>query len=302
MKAGLKRIEATLHDLVSRGTGTEEISSTNKQSPSFRISTPSTEEAPATDKPLVEVETSPSDAKSHNFIHQLPGQGFSRENEECNVPNLPKFKLPNFTNHRNGANPALATNLLKEIYDIVAGWQVELQQVLKQIQDIYLEGPIVNGWLESHPSPAATEEHDPTPEEPSLTATLRHCEVDQLMSYVEEICAAQPKAPKQAAVRETLPWNDRATATSTQGTARVERLSSNFVSKAVAPEYNLCGLDSAGQIWTRPCPPEQVASVSMAIARYQKLRQFLARKQYLETRLSQLAETLILLHSHIQAE
>jgi hypothetical protein len=288
MKAGLKRIEATLHDLVSRGTGTEEINSTNKQSPSFRISTPSSEEAPPTDKPLVEVDTSPSDPKSHNFIHQLPGQGFSRENEECNVPNLPKFKLPNFTNHRNSANPALATNLLKEIYDIVAGWQVELQQVLKQIQDVYLEGPIVNGWLESHPSPAATEEHDTIPEESTLTATLRHCEVDQLMNYVEEICAAQAKVPKQAAVRETLPWNDRA--------------SSNFVNKAVAPEYNLCGLDSAGQVWTRPCPPEQVASVSMAIARYQKLRQFLARKQYLETRLSQLAETLILLHSHIQAE
>ncbi len=38
----------------------------------------------------------------------------------------------------------------------------------------------------------------------------------------------------------------------------------------------------------------------MAIARYQKLRQLLGRKQHLETRLSQLAETLVILHSHIQ--
>lgn len=267
MKAGLKRIEATLHDLGSRGTTSEETSGINKQSPSFRISAPSIEEASTTDEPL-EIE----EPKSDNFIHQLPGQGFSPESQEYQVPNLPKFKLPNFTSHRNSANPALATNLLKEIYDIVAGWQVELQQVLKQIQDIYLEGPIVNGWLESHASPTVEDTHTTISEETTLTAALRHCEVDQLMNYVEEICAAKAKAPKQADVNKAT------------------------------PEYNLCGLDSAGKAWTRPCPSEQVASVSMAIARYQKLRQFLARKQYLETRLGQLAETLILLHSHIQAE
>jgi hypothetical protein len=278
MKAGLKRIEATLHDLVNRSVTSGEISSSSKQSPSFRISTPPSEEALPTDKPVdIEVDTSQPDPdpdqKADNFVHQLSEQGFSQENEECNIPNLPKFKLPNFTSHRNSANPALATNLLKEIYDIVTGWQIELQQVLKQIQDIYLEGPIVNGWLESHPTPTEKTTHTTTiSEETTLTATLRHCEVDQLMNYVEEICATKAKTPKQAAVNKGV------------------------------TEYSLCGLDTAGKVWTRPCPPEQVASVSVAIARYQKLRQFLTRKQYLETRLSQLAETLILLHSHIQAE
>lgn len=274
MKAGLKRIEATLHNLGSRNVSSGEINPSSKQSPSFEISVPPSEETLSTDKPAdVDVDAPQSESQENNFVPQLPGQGFSGENEECNIPNLPKFKLPNFSSHRNSANPALATNLLKEIYDIVAGWQIELKQVLKQIQDIYLEGPIVNGWLESHPSPSEKTTNTTVSEETTLTATLRHCEVDELMNYVEEICANKAKTPKSATANKT-----------------------------VVTGYNLCGLDAAGKVWTRPCPPEQVASVSIAIARYQKLRQFLSRKQYLETRLSQLAETLILLHSHIQAE
>lgn len=55
-------------------------------------------------------------------------------------------------------------------------------------------------------------------------------------------------------------------------------------------------------MWTRPCPSEQVAGISMAIARYQKLRQLLGRKQYLELRLNQLAETLVMLHGHIKEQ
>lgn len=55
--------------------------------------------------------------------------------------------------------------------------------------------------------------------------------------------------------------------------------------------YRLCGLDASGQKWSRPCPVEQLASVSLAIARYQKLQQLLERKQYLETRLNQMQES-----------
>ncbi|HEY9653359.1 MAG TPA: hypothetical protein V6C95_22050, partial [Coleofasciculaceae cyanobacterium] len=66
--------------------------------------------------------------------------------------------------------------------------------------------------------------------------------------------------------------------------------------------YRLCGLDGAGQFWSRPCPADQVPSVSLAIARHQKLRQLLSRKQDLETRLSQLAETLVVMHSHLSNE
>jgi hypothetical protein len=148
--------------------------------------------------------------------------------------------------------------VLQEIQEIAAGWQAELHKIVRQIQDLYLQGPIVNGWLESH-------EKDPQPE---ATATLRHAEVDRLMDYVEEICEAQKQ----------------------------------HKSESKPTGYRLCGLDGNGEVWSRPCPPEQVASVSMAIARYQQLRQFLGRKQKLENRLNQLAETLVVLHGHIKQQ
>jgi hypothetical protein len=75
---------------------------------------------------------------------------------------------------------------------------------------------------------------------------------------------------------------------------------SRFSNPAPRSSYRLCGVDEAGQFWSRPCPPEQVASVRMAIARYQKLQQFLEHKQALETRLHHLAETLLVLQQHLQ--
>lgn len=64
--------------------------------------------------------------------------------------------------------------------------------------------------------------------------------------------------------------------------------------------YRLCGLGTDGQLWSRPCPLEQVPQVSLAIARHQKLRQLLARKQHLENRLNQLSQTLVELHGQLQ--
>lgn len=260
MKPGIKRIEATLHDLDHRGT--TQSAESNVPAPlkpsslSFRIgATPPDEAATLTQQEEVTKSTEVEDI----FIHHDSVQTFSTSCEfDCKTPNLPKFKTPNFTSHRNAANPALSMNLLQEIQQIVEGWQVELQTIVRQIQDIYLEGPIVNGWLESQTSESTTG-----------TATLRHAEVDQLMNYVEEICNTQTK------------------------TALKDGHSTG---------YQLCGLDAAGKVWTRPCPPDQVASVSMAIARYQKLRQLLTRKQSLETRLGQLAETLVMLHAHLNSQ
>ena len=73
----------------------------------------------------------------------------SRSDSEITL-SLPRVATSGFTTHRNAANPALAVNLLKEIEALVSGWQGELQQILKQIQDIYLDGAIVDGWLESY--------------------------------------------------------------------------------------------------------------------------------------------------------
>ncbi|BAY39626.1 hypothetical protein NIES2111_40020 [Nostoc sp. NIES-2111] len=262
MKAGIKRIEATLHDLGAKDTATTEVSDATKRPLSFRISVTAKESAETESKSIEQTQDLEIDSQHESsvaqdlFPHHSSVQTFPAQEGVGKTPILPKFKTTTFSSHRHGANPALAMNILQEIQETVAGWQQELHNILQQIQDIYLEGPIVNGWLESNPSEPET----------GGTATLRHAEVDQLMNYVEEICANDGKTPHQA----------------------------------YRTGYNLCGLDNSGKVWSRPCPADQLVSVSMAIARYQKLRQLLGRKQYLETRLSQLAESLVVLHSHIQ--
>lgn len=261
MKAGIKRIEATLHDLGTRDTTATESSENTKRPVSFRISVAAKEGAEdQTSVPMEELSTDSLNTNTGTqnlFPHHNSVQTFPTQEDAVNAPSLPKFKTPNFSNHRHGANPALAANILQEIQAHVASWQRELHTIVQQIQDLYLEGPIVNGWLESNPWET---EH-------GGTATLRHGEVERLMDLVEEICA--PDGSK-------IPHPNLKTG------------------------YRLCGVDASGKVWSRPCPPNQLAAVSMAIARYQKLRQLLGRKQYLETRLSQLAETLVVLHSHIQ--
>lgn len=188
-------------------------------------------------------------------------QPFSVQNTGQEAPPLPKSKPPSFSSHRHAANPNLAVGLLKEIETVVVHWQLELEQTVLEIQALYLEGPIVDGWLESHPYGS------PQVMQPIGTATLRHAEIDRLMDYVEEICR----------VPQTLDLDE------------VPRTS-----------YRLCGLDADGQLWSRPCPPQQVPYVSLAIARYQKLRILLAKKQTLESRLTQLVQNLTILHSQMQ--
>ena len=265
MKAGLKRIEETLQDLDIRVTNPIDDNGNDngslQESLSFRISERANQSTEG-------VKSSPEEIMEHSLIEEVVEdipeednsvQTFRAQDEDIKAPSLPKFKTPSFSSHRNAPNPALATNVLQEIQEIARGWQTELHKILRQIQDLYLQGPIVNGWLESHTIKP----------QPEATATLRHAEVDRLMDYVEEICAAQEAQPPSDSNRAG---------------------------------YRLCGLDDSGEVWSRPCPPEQVPGVSMAIARYQQLRQYLDRKQKLENRLNQLAETLVVLHGHIKQQ
>ncbi|MDJ1181994.1 hypothetical protein [Roseofilum casamattae] len=67
----------------------------------------------------------------------------------------------------------------------------------------------------------------------------------------------------------------------------------------LSSSYRLCGLDEQGNAWSRPCPPEEIAAASLAIHRYQQLRQFLNQKHMLEARLSQLAQSLMLLETQM---
>jgi hypothetical protein len=245
MKQALKRIEATLHNL-DQETPTY-ISTGKEPAHSFKLHTNTSEPEPE--------DKNPANHRS-SFPHPASVQTFPIEDQGQKTPDLPKFKTPNFSSHRHGANPALALSLLQEIQLNITSWQTELHKLVREIQDIYLEGPIVDGWLESY-----------KPEFPTGgTATLRHADIERLMDYVEEIC--HPSGNNTQSSRAG---------------------------------YRLCSLDETGKVWSRPCPSEQLPALSVAIARNQKLRQMLGRKQYLETRLSQLAETLVVLHSHIQS-
>jgi hypothetical protein len=169
-----------------------------------------------------------------------------------------KFKLPSFTSsnlgfsrHQNGSNPDLALNLLQESLTLLQGWRTELEQVLRSIQAIYREGPIVDGWLE-----CSTQKVEAT------TQILRTAEVSHLMGYVETLCA-DPSAAQ--------------------------------------PEYRLCGLSADGRTWSNPCPQAQLASISLAISRHQKLQPLLQRKLVLEKHLNQSAELAAKFHGQVQA-
>jgi hypothetical protein len=166
---------------------------------------------------------------------------------------LPRNKLPDFSQSRQITNPEFVKGLLRELDNRVTGWQQELQQVRLRIQDLYLEGPVIDGWLESQPSQP----------DASSTATIRHAEIDRLVDYVNEIC-------QQAEQSNEPPGQTH---------------------------YRLCGLNQDGHLWSRPCPPDKVPEVGLAIARYQRLRQLLAQKQSLENQLDQFAQALIHLHS-----
>ncbi|MBP0016827.1 MAG: hypothetical protein J7647_04630 [Cyanobacteria bacterium SBLK] len=241
MRPELQRIETALAQLERNPQGVRNAKRTQHplpqkiRNPSFSLAKPvrlppSPSQLPASQLPASQLPASPSRAVSFPQPYQ------------SQLTTLPKLQSAQISTHRHGVNPALATNLLKEIEEITTSWQRELKRVLIAIQDLYLEGPIVDGWLESQ---------SPLPD--------------------------RPKIPSHSLDLEQFNSPDR-------------------------PGYRLCGLDEHGRLWSRTCPPEQVAGVSVAIARYQKLRQLLKTKQSLENRLTNLAETLVMVHGKLKEE
>ena len=91
---------------------------------------------------------------------------------------LPKTKTVSLTPHRNAANPALSRIILQDLMAIVETWQTELTTIVTQIQNLYLNGPIIDGWLESAGSTTPVE-----------TVAFRHADISQLVSFVEQLQA-----------------------------------------------------------------------------------------------------------------
>lgn len=200
----------------------------------------------------------------HNIQSQDQGSAppaavkpFPMQVQTCDQPGLPKPKRPVFSRHRHDANPALAIKVLQDIHLAIESWHRELKEVLQRIQALYMEGPIVEGWLE----PVKPSDRNPTPLKEA--ALLRHGDAEALSGYVERLCQSlDQEAPLSSAEAST------------------------------APTYQLCSLDPEGQVQCLVCPPEQLPSLSLAIARHQKLRQLLDQKHYLEARLNRSVEVL----------
>jgi hypothetical protein len=173
------------------------------------------------------------------------------------LPLLPRRKRPTFSRHRHDANPALAVKVLQDIQMAVEAWHQDLRQTVQRIQALYMEGPMVDGWLE-------TVDQQPIPAAELDAALLRHGDPQALSGYVEQLCQAIETSP--------LPVPP--------GTALARS------------GYRLCSLDSDGRVQHYPCPPEQVSTLSLAIARHQKLRQLLDHKQFLEAKLKRTVEVM----------
>ena len=118
----------------------------------------------------------------------------------------------------------------------------DLQQIIQQIESLYREGPIVDGWLESYAC-ESTPSNDNTVD---MATPLEYVKAAGSLKEDKVIC----EAPRSC--------------------------------------YRLNGVSPTGQQWSYPCPIEQLPSVSLAIARYEKLLQLLDRKHDLETRLKSL--------------
>jgi len=154
MKTHLKQIDPTLHELGNLNTASyPKPDASRDRTYSFKICmTEQERKAPAQPN---------SDAPEQN----LSGK----------APTLPNFTSPSLSSDHNVANQALEIKPLEEIQTDVAASDAELEQILGQIQDLYLEGPIVDGWLESYPS-----EESP---EPVISRGLDERQTDEVGSF-----------------------------------------------------------------------------------------------------------------------
>lgn len=139
---------------------------------------------------------------------------------------LPTLKAAAITQHQHKSNPHYVLDVLDNLRSHSLQLVSQLQDTQRKIQDLYLEGPLLDGWLQS----AATGQKEAT---------------DKVLTPAE-----------------------------------------------MTGGYCLCGLDEFGKLWSKPCPMEEIPAVSLAIARYHRLKKLLATKHEIEGKLKNLTEVL----------
>lgn len=211
---------------------------------------------------------------------------------------LPPFENQAFMSQRHEVNPALALNLLGDIQQQVVAWQEQLRQLARAIHAITAQGPMVNGWLESSLTPQnGFGEFSQDGANSAEASLLRHGDADALMQYVDALESRHDQDNQ-----------------GTQGSAAGRHLEAERIETGrnvasgdartndTIAQYRLCSLSEDGLVRSQPCPPEQMASVSTAIARYQKFKQLVAKKDVLESKLQQTVDELTGLRSRFQQD
>jgi hypothetical protein len=183
---------------------------------------------------------------------------------------LPPLRSEAFVSQRHEVNPALALNLLNDIQIAVTTWQAQLRQIVQAMHLLYAQGPMVDGWLESSLTESKLAESKAAG---ASSAIFRHGDADVLMQYVEALETVSPD-------------------TVSPDTVSPDTVSGDGRSASGAAQYRLCSLDEMGNVRSQPCAPEQMATVSTAIARYQKFKQLIDQKQRLEAKLQQAVDEL----------
>lgn len=119
-------------------------------------------------------ETSRSSSVSYSVQHPSTS-------EQAALPLLPRTKQVHFSSHRNDANAALALDLLSDVQGAIVSWHETLRATLLEIQQLYMAGPIVDGWLESVDRQATQADLD------EHAAVLRYGDPEQVAAYIEKL-------------------------------------------------------------------------------------------------------------------
>ncbi len=223
------------------------------------------------------------------------------------VPRLPHTDDGEPNSLRYEVNPAIALNALTDIYKQVQQYQLRLRQLAQNIHQVYAEGPVVSGWLASEASLNASvkysnpsvkysnpsdgiqleqtaiggDQSQQTQLETMDVALFRHGDANDLMNYLSAL--EKNMLAQGTPTDEPTSHNTNVTTVSHANPTAADEKSS---------QYYLCRLSSSGQIQAEQCPPEQVPVLSMAIARYRRLNQFIKQKQVIETKLQAIVDIL----------
>jgi hypothetical protein len=181
--------------------------------------------------------------------------------------------------------------LLHDVEQSLSKWSRELEWVRDQIRTLHEEGPVVEGWLESRAvAPAVA----PLCDELSQQWWQPEADENRATAASDDTTTATAAAPD--AVVAMLASLEAMFNRSINQSANVQPSRTD----SSRTDYRLCGFNQGGRFWSRPCPAEQLPTVSLAIARYHRLRDLRNIQQELEYRLSPLLQSLTDLRGFVQ--